>query len=122
MKYAGYATWICTVGLLAFAAFVCCCEFSHAADWAQWGGSPGRNNAPEGQSLPAEWDVGKFDRKTRDWISDEAENVLFASKLGDLGPYGKQVVLFYTQTKTVTARWFDASTTSQGVNTTISLR
>ena len=45
-----------------------------------------------------------------------------ASKLGDLGPYGKQVVLFYTQTKTVTARWFDDSTTAQGVNTTISLR
>lgn len=45
-----------------------------------------------------------------------------ASKLGDLGPYGKQVVLFYTQTKTITARWFDDSTTAQGVNTTISLR
>ncbi|MDR2335248.1 MAG: CoA-acylating methylmalonate-semialdehyde dehydrogenase [Burkholderiaceae bacterium] len=45
-----------------------------------------------------------------------------ASKLGDLGPYGKQVVLFYTQTKTVTARWFDDTTTSQGVNTTISLK
>jgi malonate-semialdehyde dehydrogenase (acetylating)/methylmalonate-semialdehyde dehydrogenase len=29
------------------------------------------------------------------------------SKLGDLGPYGKQAVLFYTQTKTVTARWFE---------------
>ncbi|WP_198969035.1 CoA-acylating methylmalonate-semialdehyde dehydrogenase [Xylophilus sp. ASV27] len=45
-----------------------------------------------------------------------------ASKLGDLGPYGKQVVLFYTQTKTVTARWFDDETVSHGVNTTISLR
>jgi len=45
-----------------------------------------------------------------------------ASKLGDLGPYGKQVVLFYTQTKTVTARWFDDSTTAHGVNTTISLK
>ena len=45
-----------------------------------------------------------------------------ASKLGDLGPYGKQVVLFYTQTKTITARWFDDSTVSQGVNTTISLK
>jgi malonate-semialdehyde dehydrogenase (acetylating)/methylmalonate-semialdehyde dehydrogenase len=45
-----------------------------------------------------------------------------ASKLGDLGPYGKQVVLFYTQTKTITSRWFDDSTTSQGVNTTISLK
>ena len=44
------------------------------------------------------------------------------SKLGDLGPYGKQVILFYTQTKTVTARWFDDSTAGQGVNTTISLK
>ena len=45
-----------------------------------------------------------------------------ASKLGDLGPYGKQVVMFYTQTKTVTARWFDDATLGQGVNTTISLK
>ncbi|MDO5611288.1 MAG: CoA-acylating methylmalonate-semialdehyde dehydrogenase [Pseudomonadota bacterium] len=45
-----------------------------------------------------------------------------ASKLGDLGPYGKQVVMFYTQTKTVTARWFDDDTASHGVNTTISLK
>ncbi|MBS0343225.1 MAG: aldehyde dehydrogenase family protein, partial [Proteobacteria bacterium] len=45
-----------------------------------------------------------------------------ASKLGDLGPYGKQVVLFYTQTKTVTERWFDDATVSHGVNTTISLK
>ena len=44
------------------------------------------------------------------------------SKLGDLGPYGKQVVQFYTQTKTVTTRWFDDSSTSTGVNTTISLK
>ncbi|GGY21082.1 CoA-acylating methylmalonate-semialdehyde dehydrogenase [Paludibacterium paludis] len=45
-----------------------------------------------------------------------------ASKLGDLGPYGKQVVLFYTQTKTVTSRWFDDAASSGKVNTTISLR
>jgi malonate-semialdehyde dehydrogenase (acetylating)/methylmalonate-semialdehyde dehydrogenase len=44
------------------------------------------------------------------------------SKLGDLGPYGKQVVQFYTQTKTVTTRWFDDSSASGGVNTTISLK
>ncbi len=44
-----------------------------------------------------------------------------ASKLGDLGPYGKQVIHFYTQVKTVTARWFDDSTVS-AVNTTISLK
>jgi malonate-semialdehyde dehydrogenase (acetylating)/methylmalonate-semialdehyde dehydrogenase len=44
------------------------------------------------------------------------------SKLGDLGPYGKQAVQFYTQTKTITSRWFDDSTVSSGVNTTISLK
>ncbi|MHB8476688.1 MAG: CoA-acylating methylmalonate-semialdehyde dehydrogenase [Steroidobacteraceae bacterium] len=44
------------------------------------------------------------------------------SKLGDLGPYGKQVVQFYTQTKTVTARWFDDGAGAGGVNTTISLK
>lgn len=45
-----------------------------------------------------------------------------ASKLGDLGPYGKQVVMFYTQTKTVIARWFDDDISAHGVNTTISLK
>jgi malonate-semialdehyde dehydrogenase (acetylating) / methylmalonate-semialdehyde dehydrogenase len=44
------------------------------------------------------------------------------SKLGDLGPYGKQVIQFYTQVKTVTARWFDDAAVSGGVNTTISLK
>ena len=44
------------------------------------------------------------------------------SKLGDLGPFGKQVVLFYTQTQTITQRWFaDAASVGQ-VNTTISLK
>ena len=45
-----------------------------------------------------------------------------ASKLGDLGPYGKQVILFYTQTKTVTSRWFDDEMTDSGINTTINLK
>ena len=45
-----------------------------------------------------------------------------ASKLGDLGPYGKQVVQFYTQTKTVTARWFAEDEEIGALNTTISLK
>jgi len=45
-----------------------------------------------------------------------------ASKLGDLGPYGKQVVQFYTQTKTVTERWFDENDVGGAVNTTINLK
>src|SRR5579859_238091 len=44
------------------------------------------------------------------------------SKLGDLGPYGKQALQFYTQTKTVTTRWFEDGASSGGVNTTISLK
>ena len=41
------------------------------------------------------------------------------SKLGDLGPNGKQAVQFWTQTKTVTARW---QAHASGVNTTISMK
>ncbi|MGZ5111337.1 MAG: CoA-acylating methylmalonate-semialdehyde dehydrogenase [Usitatibacter sp.] len=44
------------------------------------------------------------------------------SKLGDLGPYGKQVIQFYTQVKTVTTRWFDDATVNPGIHTTISLK
>ncbi len=45
-----------------------------------------------------------------------------ASKLGDLGPYGKQVVEFYTQTKTVTARWPAHDGGPEEVNTAITLK
>ena len=44
------------------------------------------------------------------------------SKLGDLGPYGKQAVQFYTQTKTIISRWFEDGSVPSGVNTTISLK
>lgn len=44
------------------------------------------------------------------------------SKLGDLGPYGKQVIEFYTQTKTVTARWPEDGVGGGGVNTAITLK
>ncbi len=43
------------------------------------------------------------------------------SFFGDLHVYGKQAVRFYTETKTVTARWFDDAPTS-GPNMTIRLR
>jgi malonate-semialdehyde dehydrogenase (acetylating)/methylmalonate-semialdehyde dehydrogenase len=42
-----------------------------------------------------------------------------ASKLGDLGPNGKQAVQFWTQTKTITARW---AAHGRGVNTTIAMK
>jgi malonate-semialdehyde dehydrogenase (acetylating)/methylmalonate-semialdehyde dehydrogenase len=45
-----------------------------------------------------------------------------ASKLGDLGPNGKQAIQFWTQTKTVTSRWFEPDDESMGVNTTITMK
>ena len=45
-----------------------------------------------------------------------------ASKLGDLGPNGKQALQFWTQTKTVTARWFAPDENGGQVNTTISMK
>jgi malonate-semialdehyde dehydrogenase (acetylating)/methylmalonate-semialdehyde dehydrogenase len=45
-----------------------------------------------------------------------------ASKLGDLGPNGKQAPAFWMQTKTVTARWFEVDSASSGINTTISMK
>ncbi len=46
-----------------------------------------------------------------------------ASKLGDLGPNGSQVVRFWTQTKSVTARWFEPDhQDGSEVHTTISLK
>ncbi len=45
-----------------------------------------------------------------------------ASKLGDLGPNGKQVTQFWTQTKSVTSRWFEPDHVADTkVHTTISL-
>jgi malonate-semialdehyde dehydrogenase (acetylating)/methylmalonate-semialdehyde dehydrogenase len=45
-----------------------------------------------------------------------------ASKLGDLGPNGKQAVEFWTQTKTVMARWFAPAAGAGAVNTTITMK
>jgi malonate-semialdehyde dehydrogenase (acetylating)/methylmalonate-semialdehyde dehydrogenase len=44
------------------------------------------------------------------------------SKLGDLGPYGKQVVEFYTQTKTISERWPGGAVDNGAVNTAITLK
>lgn len=41
---------------------------------------------------------------------------------GDLHAYGKQAVRFYTETKTVTSRWFDDTPVGDGPNMTIQLK
>jgi outer membrane protein assembly factor BamB len=65
--------------------------FSSAADWPQWGGSPARNNTPEGKNIPVEWNIGQFDAKSGRWLSDTAKNVLWAARLGSTS-YGTPVV------------------------------
>ncbi len=44
------------------------------------------------------------------------------SKLGELGPYGKQAVQFYCQTQTITQRWFDDASANGKVHTSIHLK
>jgi hypothetical protein len=51
-------------------------------DWNQWGGSPVRNNTPEGKNIPSEWEVGEFDRKTGEWKPETAQNIKWVARLG----------------------------------------
>lgn len=41
---------------------------------------------------------------------------------GDLHAYGKQAVRFYTETKTITSRWFETTSAATGPNMTIALK
>lgn len=62
-----------------------------AADWPQWGGSPARNNTPEGKNLPVEWNVGQFDPASGRWLRDTAKNIRWVARLGSTS-YGTPVV------------------------------
>ena len=65
--------------------------FAAAADWPQWGGSPSRNNAPDGKNIPVEWDVGRFDPRSGRWSADSAKNIRWVARLGSTS-YGTPVV------------------------------
>lgn len=60
-------------------------------DWGQWGGSPIRNNTPDGKNIPTEWEVGDFDKKTGEWVPGSGKNIKWASRLGSQS-YGNPVV------------------------------
>lgn len=62
-----------------------------AADWPQWGGSSLRNNVAQAGPLPAEWDVGQFDRRTDKWDASTAKNIRWVARLGSES-YGSPVV------------------------------
>ncbi len=48
-------------------------------DWPQWAGWTGRNNTPQGENIPTEWDI------------DSGENILWTAQLGSQS-YGNPVV------------------------------
>ncbi len=58
---------------------------------SQWGGSPARNNAPDAGKLLAEWNIGGFDFQTGAWLPEEAENILWVTRLGSQ-TYGTPVI------------------------------
>jgi len=62
-----------------------------SGDCPQWGGSPQRNNTPDGSNIPAEWNVGEFDRKTGDWLKESAKNIKWVARLGTT-TYGTPVI------------------------------
>lgn len=62
-----------------------------AGDWNQWGGSPARNNTPEGTNVPVEWNIGEFDSKTGKWLKDTSEGIKWVAALGSQS-YGNPVV------------------------------
>ena len=59
--------------------------------WPQWGGSPERNNTPVGTGIPTDWEVGRFDRKTGQWLADRARNVKWVASVGKQS-YGTPVI------------------------------
>ncbi|MAR10446.1 MAG: serine/threonine protein kinase [Blastopirellula sp.] len=66
-------------------------KYDKPGDWAQWGGSSIRNNVPFGKDIPITWNTGEFDRKTGEWIKDEAFNIKWVSRVGSQ-TYGNPVV------------------------------
>src|SRR2546421_3334466 len=61
------------------------------SEWPQWGGSPLRNNTPEGHNIPTEWKVGKIDYRTGAWDKSTSKNIKWVAKLGSQS-YGNPVV------------------------------
>ena len=60
-------------------------------DWPQWAGTSYRNNTPIAENIPTQWEVGRFDRKTGQWIPDDARNIKWVAQLGSQS-YGNPVI------------------------------
>lgn len=62
-----------------------------AADWPQWGGTPGKNMVGDAKGLPATCEPGKVDDTTGNIDLAAAKNIKWAAKLGHQ-TYGNPVV------------------------------
>src|SRR5437763_4131896 len=51
-------------------------------DWNQWGGSPWRNNTPEGKNILIDWKVGEFDDNSGSWKRETSRNIKGVARLG----------------------------------------
>ena len=60
-------------------------------DWTQWGGTSLRNNVPVAEGIVAEWNPGKFDRKTGAHDPKAASNIRWVAPMGSQ-TYGNTVV------------------------------
>src|SRR5687767_6298171 len=60
-------------------------------DWPQWGGPVGRNNTPAGRGIPVDWNVGRFDNRTGEWLPAGSKNIRWAVRLGSQ-TYGTPVI------------------------------
>jgi outer membrane protein assembly factor BamB len=87
LSLAGLA-WLCAPMLIAATQHT---GKTSSADWNQWGGSPIRNNTPEGHNIPTEWEIGEFDHRTGDWNPEGSKNIKWVAKLGSQS-YGNPVV------------------------------
>jgi outer membrane protein assembly factor BamB len=53
-----------------------------AADDPQGAGAPSRNNVSDVSNLPVEWNVGRFEPKTGEWLPDSAKGIRWVARLG----------------------------------------
>ncbi len=66
-------------------------EAAWTNEWPQWGGTSARNNTPNATGLPTEWDIGGFDRRTGEWLKENARGIKWVAQVGSQ-TYGNPVV------------------------------
>ena len=91
------ATWLCRQSTIGFAGLEEADDLEQEGavaerkdEWAQWGGSPARNNARKGQHVPTTWDVGEFDNHDV-LVPGTSRNIRWVAALGSV-TYGTPVV------------------------------